>query len=184
MAFLDTSADAAPFPLDPDRNDAVGVAVSAVVPFAAAGVVQAMLATAGSVGGFAQAGLLIPDWLGPLAWLLMFPAFGVARWAAARSGDEGRAAGWWVVALIGWLLVLPVVAPTLDPFFVGWANLASLLLMVCAVARVAAVSRVAAAFMLPGLGLVTLGALPGYVLLTGGWTPGLAVTIGLTGSGD
>lgn len=181
MAFLD-HADVPPaIALNPNRNDAVGIALSAVLPLA--GVVI--------LGGYGQAfGLprleawptlpfAIPDWASALLILMLFPTIGVARWAAAQEGERGRRASWWAVALLVWLLIYPLAAATLDPFFVGWLDLATLLIAVAATARIGAVSTVALVWMLPAVGLLGLAAIQGYVFLTNGWSPGFAVTAAL-----
>ena len=181
MAFLD-NADIPPvLALDPNRNDAVGMALSAVLPLA--GVVI--------LGGYGQSlglprleawptlPLMIPEWAASLLVLMLFPMIGVARWAVAQEGGRGRRASWWAVGLIVWLLAYPLVAAGLDSFFVGWLDLATLLIAVAATARIGAVSTTALVWMLPAVGVLGLAAIQGYVFLTNGWSPGFAVTAAL-----
>jgi hypothetical protein len=184
MAYLDTAPIPPAIALDPNRNDAVGLALSAVLPLAGVMI----------LGGYGQSlglprlevwpelPLAMPDWAGALVILMLFPLIGVARWAAAQEGERGRRASWWAVGLIGWLLVYPVAASGLDPFFVGWLDLATLLIAVAATARIGAVSAAALLWMLPVVGVLGLVAVQGYVFLTNGWSPGFAVTAMLADS--
>ncbi len=168
------------FDLDPDRDDAVGVAVSAVLPLGALVILDGLKTAFGFVPVSGADGV---DALGVLLTTILFPMWGVARWAAARKGERGRAAGWWVVGLMMFALLLDVVAPFADAFWTAVGSLVLVVIMTATTARLATVSRGAVLWMIPGFAVSSIGAVHAYVLATGGWSPGLAITVGgLAGS--
>jgi hypothetical protein len=109
---------------------------------------------------------------------------GTAHWLASREGEAGHRAAAWVQALIGWGLVYPLASGLADPCWLGWLNIASLILIAATAIRLAKVSRPALLLVLPSLVWVALAAIPGYVLLTNGWSPGFAVTVAALGNSD
>jgi hypothetical protein len=180
MAFLDASHLDTPAALDPYRNEALGLAISALMPLAA------VFAMAGFVA-FLGLGSAIPLYSDPMKaafFAALFPMWGVAHWLAAREGAAGHRAASWVLALIGGGLVYPFLPIVLDPFLMGWADIGAVLLIVATAIRLARVSRPAMLLVLPSLAWVVLAAIPGYVLLTNGWSPGFAVTVAALGESD
>ena len=180
MAFLDAGHLETPAALDPYRNEVLGLAISALMPLAA------VFAMAGLVA-FIGIGDAVPLYSDPATaafFAALFPMWGVAHWLAAREGEAGHRAAAWVLALIGGGLVYPFLSAVLDPFLMGWANILAVLLISATALRLARVSRPALLLVLPSLVWVALAAIPGYVLLTNGWSPGFAVTVGALGESD
>jgi len=182
MAFIDASHLDTPAALDPYRNEVLGLAISALLPLAA------VFAVAGFVAflGLGSAAPLYADPAQAILFVPLFPMWGVAHWLAAREGEAGHRAASWVLALMGWGLVYPFLPALLDPFLMGWADIASLILIAATAIRLAKVSRPALLLVLPSLAWVALAAIPVYVLLTNGWSPRFAVTVAALGenSGD
>jgi hypothetical protein len=180
MAFI----DAAPFdtarPFDPYRNEAFGLALSALMPLAAAFLMAGLVA-------FLDAEVLAPLYakasIAPF-YLALFPLWGAAHWFAAREGAAGHDAANWILGLIAWGLVYPFLHGTFDAFWLGWANVFSLVLVAAVSLRLAPVSRPALFLVLPSLVWIALAAIPGYVLVTNGWSPGFAVTLAAMGESD
>jgi hypothetical protein len=175
MAFLDAAHSDTPAVFDPDRNQLLGLALSAALPLAAVFAVAGLTAFL----GLSAAVPLYADPVRALLFIPLFPLWGAAHWFAARQGAAGRAASRWVLALIGWGLVLPFAHGLLDPYAFGWVTLFSVLLIGATALRVSEVSRPALLLLLPSLVWVVLAAIPGYVLVTSGWSPGFAVTLAL-----
>lgn len=178
MAFIDVPRLETERTRDAAIGEAGGLALSALLPLVAATAVSLMAAVAGL-------GETIPLLAEPVAMLFYLPLFalwGAAHWLASRAGGIG--ASRWVLAVIGWGLVYPFLPAVADAFWLGWINLFSLLLVGTAALKVAPVSRVALLLMVPSLVWVALAAIPGYVLVTNGWSPGFAVTIGTLGEGS
>jgi hypothetical protein len=181
MAYLDTAPTGHAISLNPNRDDAIGLALSALLPLAGVVILGGYGQTIGlpRLEAWPVLPLALPEWAAALVILMLFPLVGVARWAVAQEGERGRRASWWAVALIAWLLIYPLAAAGLDPFFMGWLDLATLLIAVAATARIGAVSTAALVWMLPVVAVLGLVAIQGYVFLTNGWSPGFAVTAAL-----
>ena len=179
MAFIDVHYDT-PAALDPDRNAVLGLTLSAFLPLAA------VFAVAGLVAflGLGDSVRLYSDPVMALLFVPLFPLWGAAHWFAAREGEAGRVAARWVLALIGFGLVYPFIHGMADAFWLGWADIVWLILIAATALRLAPVSRPALMLVLPSLAWVALAAIPGYVLLTNGWSPGFAVTVAALGESD
>ena len=180
MAFLDATHYEPPVVLDPYRNEVLGLALSALLPLAA---VFAM----GGLVDFLGLGAIAPLYADPMSALLfipLFPMWGAAHWLAAREGAAGHSAANWVLALMGWGLVYPFFPGLFDAFWLSWVNVFSLLLIGATALRLAPVSKPAMLLVLPSLLWVAFAAIPGYVLLTNGWSPGFAVTVAALGETD
>jgi hypothetical protein len=172
MAFPDATHLEPPAALDPYCNETLGLALSALLPLAA------VFAMAGLVA-FAGLGDAVPLYSEPMKagfFAALFPMWGVAHWLAAREGEAGHRAAMWVLALIGGGLIYPFLPVVLDDVLMGWANIAAVLLIAATAIRLARVSRPALLLVLPALLWIVAAAIPGYVLLTDGWSPGFAVT--------
>jgi hypothetical protein len=180
MSYVQTAARAHALPLDPNRNDTFGLAASVFLAMAGLVAVQAGAGLAGITPlmlAHARVAGLLPVSLAHLLPLLLFPCLGMARWAAWQAGRRGRAASWWIVALMGATLGYPFAGLVLDSYLMNWMQLALLLLAGATALRVSAVSRAALIGLLPSLLVLVVAAIPGYVALTGGWSPGLAITV-------
>ena len=180
MSLIGHIETAEPIALDPNRNDAAGLALSVFLPVLGLVCVQAIGGAAGVyAGGYPTLPFALPTSVANLLPILMFPLWGIARWAAFQNGARGRAASWWVVGLMGVMLAYPYVTLGLDGFLTNWLDLGVLILAVAATVRVATVSRSGLLCMMPPLLILAAAAIPGYVVVTGGWSPGLAITVGL-----
>ena len=180
MAFLDAAHYDPPIALDPYRNEGLGLALSALLPLAAAFAMGGLVAFL----GLADAAPLYSDPSKALFFVPLFATWGAAHWFAAREGAAGHRAANWVLALIGWGLVYPFLPGVLDAFWLSWTNVFSLLLIGATALHLAPVSRTAMLLVLPSLLWVAFAAIPGYVLLTNGWSPGFAVTVAAMGETD
>jgi hypothetical protein len=180
MSLIETAAFSDVHPLDPNRNDAFGLGTSVLLAVAALVTVQ-LGATLFAVTPLTLAQARVPGMLPPalahLLPLMLLPCLGMSRWAAWQAGRKGRAASWWNVALMAATLGFPFAGLVLDSFLVDWLQLCLLLLAGATALRVSAVSRPALIGLLPSLLVLVLTAIPGYVALTGGWSPGLAITV-------
>lgn len=165
--------------LDPNRGDALGAGLSAVLPLAAL-IMANGLASAAGVDAVATAreGLpfAVPHWVASVITLMILPTWGMARWLAWQSGAKGRAASHWVVALIAGGVLHQLAAPHLDLFFTIAADAALLLLALATAAHLFGASRAAFFWLLPSLGWLGLTGVVGFTVLAGGWAPPFAVT--------
>ena len=99
-----------------------------------------------------------------LIWVVIYPMWGLARWYAARSGSRGRRASWWVVALMLWGLLYPLVT-RFETAASAWANLASLTLVSVTLWRISTVSRKGAALIIPSAGWIVFATVLGFLAL-------------------
>ena len=118
----------------------------------------------GADPAFESLELAPPGWLVGLVWVAIYPMWGLARWYAARSGRAGRRESWWVVALMAWGLLYPLVT-RFDTMPSAWANLASLALVSVTLWRVWTVSRKGAALIIPSVGWIAYATLLGFMAL-------------------
>jgi hypothetical protein len=176
MSMQYAASHGEPLGLADRNNDAAGLLLSAFVPLILACAAMGAALALGADEAVGVEARFAGDWL-PALYLMLFPMWGAAWWFCHREGAGGEAAASWTAALIAWGLCYPFLASVLDPFFLAIANLASLLLISATAIRVAPVSRIGLTLILPSLLWVALAALPGYVLLTSGWSPGFAITI-------
>src|SRR5688572_2763141 len=122
MAFIDATGFDTTRPLDPYRNEVIGLGLSALLPLAAA---FAMAGLVSFLDAAAWAPLYSGAGIGAL-YFALFPLWGAAHWFSAREGEAGHDAARWVMGLIAWGLVYPFLHGTLDAFWLGWANVFSL----------------------------------------------------------
>ena len=114
MAFLDVHYET-PAALDPDRNEVLGLALSALLPLAAVFAVAGLVAFLG-LGDTVRS---IPIRSRALFFVAALSALGrgpLVRRARRRGGPHRRA---WVLALIGWGLVYPFIYGMADSFWLG-----------------------------------------------------------------
>lgn len=160
--------------LDANRQDALGFLLSAALPLAAY-VVFHGFADINNVTPLFFAPFGIPGWVGGALYLMALPLFGIARWMIAEKSDDGRAAGWWLVALMAGTIVFPFVVAPLDSLMVSILTMGLLIAALGAGIRTARVSRLAGAVMLPGLAWMGLSAFVGLSFVAG-WTPPFGLT--------
>lgn len=177
MAFLDSPAESRRLSLDPNRADVAGAMLSVSLPLAGLVIVRSAAEVLGLE--LAQASAI------EIATLLaVFASLGIARWFAVQAGERGKPASWWIVALTIWLMGAPLVGAGLDEFFRILLDIATLVLAIGVSIRAASVSRGACLFTLPATVLAAIVAIPGYVLVTSGWSPGFAVAAGAAYADD
>jgi tryptophan-rich sensory protein len=145
-----------------------GAWLSALIPLALVLAGNGLIFATGSQGSdpaFDALDLAPPGWAVALIWVLIYPMWGLARWYAARNGRRGKRVSWWVIALMGWGLVYPLLTgfKTMPS---AWANLASLLLASLTLWRVSTVSRKGAALLIPSVGWIAFATVLGFVALT------------------
>lgn len=163
--------------LSADRHDGIGAGLSAALPLG--GLVAAYgAAEAFGIQPVLHAPLGLPEWTGALALAISLPLWGAARWIVAEHGDEGRAAGWWIVALMVGAILAPFLLTIADPFMSTVVSMLLMLIGLAAAGRAANVSGRAALLVLPGVAWLGLGAVLGFGVVAGGWSPPFAVTQG------
>lgn len=161
---------------DADRQDVLGVVLSAGLPLAGLVIVHAGAEAAGLASFIIPAPFGLPAWMGMAALLVMLPMWGIARWLVARHGHEGHVAGWWVVALMAAVIIAPFAMAAVDVLMASMVSMLLLLTGIIAAARTAALSGPAAALLLPGIIWTGAGALVGFSIVAGGWSPPFALT--------
>ena len=163
--------------LDADRHDGIGAGLSAALPLvglvAAYGAAEVL-----GIQPVLHAPLGLPEWTGALALAISLPLWGTARWIVAEHGHEGRVAGWWIVALMIGAILAPFLLTVADPFMSTLVSMVLVLIGLAAAGRAAAVSGRATLLVLPGLAWLGLGAVLGFGVVAGGWSPPFAITQG------
>ena len=160
--------------LDANQRGVVGFALSATLPLAAYVVVQGVAELA-QVQPLYFAPFGLPGWVSGLLYLLALPLFGVSRWMVVESGQAGRNAAWWLVALMAGTIAFPFVVSPLDTLALSIVSMALLILGIGAGIRTAKVSHLAGLVMLPGLAWMGLSAFVGLGFVAG-WTPPFGLT--------
>jgi tryptophan-rich sensory protein len=161
--------------LDADRHDGIGAGLSAALPLMGL-VVAYGAAEAMGVQPVLHAPLGLPEWTGALALAISLPLWGAARWLVAEHGHEGRAAARWIVALMVASILAPFMLTVADPFMSTVVSMVLMLIGLAAAGRAASVSGRACLLVLPGLAWLGLGAVLGFGVVAGGWSPPFAVT--------
>lgn len=113
----------------------------------------------------------LADAIGIVVFLVLFPATGLAYWAAARQGARGESAARWAFALLLALLAYPFLMSALG---ISGQSLATVLLFLTglgAASRLYEVSRLGGLLLLPVLIWSGAGAFLGIAAISGGWTP-------------
>lgn len=96
-----------------------------------------------------------PGWVIGLAWVLIFPMWGLARWHGLRAGREGRRLAAFIVFLMAWSLAYPAITAGFDLYKSAAANAVSFLIVGFAYLTARKVSRTASWWILPSLVWVT-----------------------------
>lgn len=162
--------------LDADRNDVLGLVLSAALPLAVFVVANGIAEINGALPlFFSPFGL--PGWVGGALHIGSLPLFGIARWMVARHGHEGRVAGWWLVALMAGTIAFPFVVAPLDSLMLSIVAMLLLLIGLGAAARTGKVSPRAAWVMLPGLAWMGFSAFVGLSFVAS-WSPPFGIANG------
>lgn len=168
--FLETA-------FDPNRADAWGALLSAMLPVAAVIVANCLFLMAGlEIHDAPVLAPVLPDWVSGLAFVAIYPMWGLARWAAWQNGENGRRASWWVVGLIAAGIAYPFVAGALEPVWVTFANSVLMVIGLATALRLVKVSRLAFLLVLPTLVWVGFATLVSFAVVAQGWSPPFAVT--------
>jgi len=165
--------------LDPNRPDALGAALSAALPVAVLIIFNGLASAAGWTAAVPQyngVSFVPPTWLASAITIAILPMWGLARWMVWQRGEQGRAASWWVLALITWSLALPFLTSGFDLLGMTFANVISLLLAVGTGAKVFAVSKRAFLLVLPSVCWMGFTTFLGFAAIAQGWSPGFAAT--------
>lgn len=110
---------------------------------------------------FAPFGL--PGWLGAVAHLVQLALLGSAYWALTQRAARSPARFWLLALIIGYV-ALPYVTPPLDSLQLSLVCSALFLLALATIARVGAVSRLAAWLMSPMLVVIGFSAVMGLAI--------------------
>jgi hypothetical protein len=150
--------------LDADRHDLLGLTLSASLPLAVFVIANGV----GELTGilplfFSPFGL--PGWLGAVLHIGSLPLLGAARWMVAERGARGRAAGWWLVALMAGLIVFPFMVTPLDSLQLSMVATSLAIIGMGAWLRAAAVSSRAAWVMAPAMIWLSFSALVGMAFV-------------------
>jgi tryptophan-rich sensory protein len=160
--------------LDVNRQDALGLLLSAALPLAAYMVFNG-IAQVNAVTPLFFAPFGMPGWAGAVLYLMALPLFGVARWMVAEKSEAGANAGWWLVALMAGTIVFPFIVAPLDSLMLSIISMSLLVVGLGAAIRTAKVSHLAGLVMLPGLAWLGLSAFVGLSFVAG-WTPPFGLT--------
>ncbi|WEK04854.1 MAG: tryptophan-rich sensory protein [Candidatus Devosia phytovorans] len=160
--------------LDADRHDALGLVLSAALPLAVFVIANGLAEINGMLPLFFSP-LGLPGWAGGALYLATLPLFGIARWMVAARGDEGRKAGWWLVALMAGTIAMPFLVAPLESLALTILAFVLLVTGLSAWARVAKVDGKAALLMAPGIAWLGFSAFVG-LSFAAAWAPPFAVT--------
>lgn len=160
--------------LDADRHNGLGLVLSAALPLAVFVIANGIATINGALPlFFSPFGL--PGWLGASIHLASLPLFGVARWRVAGRGAQGRVAGWWLVALMVGMIIIPFLVTPLDSLMLAAAMFVLLVIGLGAMARVSRIDAKAAWVMAPGMAWIGVSAFVG-LSFAAAWSPPFAVT--------
>jgi|GEM_PF-1665280 len=179
MTDLNMSYGPRSLDLSPNRPNGLGLTMSTLLPIAAMIIVNGMLsllAPTYAMPDFPSPFGALPSWLVAAVWFAIYPMWGAARWYAYQASAKGRVVSWWVVALIGWGIVYPLVLPHLDAFFGTWISVASLFLGLITGIKLARVSKIAFFLVLPSLLWISLSSALSFLSFSQGWAPPFGAT--------
>ena len=157
-----------------DRHDGLGLTLSAALPLAVFVIANGL----GEINGLTPlffSPFMLPGWLGAVIYLAGLPLFGIARWMVAARGEQGRRAGWWLVALMAGMIVLPFLVTPVDSLLLTILSFGLLVLGLGTMVRVGKVDPKAALVMAPGMAWMGFSAFVG-LSFSSAWSPPFAVT--------
>lgn len=167
-------ADGALF--DPNRSDAWGLALSAILA-PAIWVIALGVATQADVSVPALDLSFVPSMLSPFIWPVLLAFVGLAHWFAWQSGEAGRRVAPWLVGLALFAVAYPFVAIIAQPFEKTWFDIGTLLLTIVVAGHTWSSSRLAGLVLMPMVLFVAFMASPSIATLFSVWSPGFAVTM-------
>lgn len=152
-----------------NRNDKRGLAISIILPFLAVlignGAVYA-LGWNSNDPAYEAVSFNPPGGVVAVVWLIIFPMWGAARWYAYQTGVAGRRASYWILALIGWALLYPVITSGSNTLISASANAASLVLVITAALQARAVSKRAFWLIAPSIAWIGFATVLGFFALS------------------
>jgi tryptophan-rich sensory protein len=139
-----------------NRTDAKGEAANALAALIAVLALNALVFGVGleRLGVDPAVWFEPPGWLVGLVWAAIFPMWGIARWHALRGGREGRGVARYILVMIGWSLLYPLLSAGSDLYKSVVLNAVSLLIVAVAFVRARKVSTSAANWIAPSLAWV------------------------------
>jgi len=152
-----------------NRNDQLGFGLSVFIPLAAVVAGNALIFTFGwTIGApeYERLSFSPPGWLVGAIWVVIYPMWGAARWYARQTGLSGRRRSRWVVALIVWGLLYPIIAGLTGVAGSAIANVVSFALVLVAASQVRGVSKRAFWLMAPSALWIAFATLLGFAALT------------------
>lgn len=158
------------------RSDVARAGISAALPLAGLLIVQAGADAFGVSAVHPDMPFGLPAWSSLAVLVVTLPLWGYAHFLVAGRGPEGRRAGRWIAGFVALVLVLPFALASVDAFFGSFLSMLVLLTGIVAAGRTAAVSARASLLLLPGLLWTGMGALVGFGVAAGGWSPPFALT--------
>lgn len=161
---------------DHGRAGAMRAGFSAALPLIGLLVVYATGEAFGLRAAYPVMPFGLPAWSGVAVLGLTLPLWGLAHMLVTQHGREGRLAGRWIAGFVVLALVLPFGLASADMVLGSFLSMVVLLAGIVAAARTSAVSGRASLLLLPGLLWMGLGALVGFGMAAGGWSPPFALT--------
>jgi len=109
---------------------------------------------------YARLSIMPPGWVVGLIWCIIYPLWGLAY---AEAAERPSPTAYWVIALMVWGWMYPLLSPLWSTGGSAVANLFSLLLAAVTAWQVSTVSRKGMAFMLPSLVWLSFATWLGYL---------------------
>ncbi len=151
-----------------NRNDRSGLTISAVAPLIAAVLMNGVVYGLGwnsNDPAYEAVAFNPPGGFVAVVWLIIFPLWGAARWYAYQTGLAGRRVSYWIVALMAWSLLYPVITSGSNTTVSALANLASFALVIAATLRARAVSKRAFWLVAPSVAWIGFATALGFFAL-------------------
>ncbi len=151
-----------------NRNDKSGLTISIVLPLLAAIIMNGAVYALGwnsDDPAYEAVAFNPPGGFVAIVWLIIFPMWGAARWYTYQTGLAGRRASYWIVALMAWALLYPVITSGSNTLISALANVASLALALTAALRARAVSKRAFWLIAPSIAWIGFATVLGFFAL-------------------
>lgn len=139
-----------------NRTDVRGEIANPVAALIACLAVNAVIFGAGlqQRAGGATLAFEPPGWAVGAIWLAIFPMWGMARWHALRAGRGGRKLASFIVVMMVWSLLYPLLSAGFDLYRSAALNAVSLVIVGAALLRARKVSASAWWWIAPSMGWV------------------------------
>jgi len=151
-----------------NRNDRRGLTISILGPLIAATVMNGLVYALGwnsNDAAYEAVPFNPPGGFVAIVWLIIFPMWGAARWYAYQTGLAGRRASYWILALIIWALLYPVITSGSNTLISAVSNVASLALVLTAALHTRAVSKRAFWLIAPSIAWIGFATVLGFFAL-------------------